>query len=122
MWNWHKVHGDRVLHESDEELKALRQWFASDPHLDESEELVNQASLLGICLGVGILLKDARCALFTKEDEYPEGTPVFITDSIWTVPVYDMLGAYIRKLQRRLQGTGGAAGYVNRVDLLQGLF
>jgi hypothetical protein len=118
-WDWAKTHGDRILHENNRGPKVLSRWFSTDPHLDESKNLVDQASLLGICLGVGILMKDARCTLFTAEDEYPEGTPDFIIDSFWTVPVYEMLRAYIKKLHQCLVDHGEGKGYVNQSDLLE---
>ena len=74
---------------------------------------MNQASLLGICLGVGILLCDVECALFIEADGYANGTPGYIIQSIWTSSDYDKLWKYIKRLQKCLQGDGGAKGCVN---------
>ena len=62
-------------------------------------------------------MKDARCVLFTEDDEYPEGTPDFIIDSVWTLPVYEMLKANTKALHRCLVNRGEGKGYVNRSNL-----
>jgi hypothetical protein len=113
LWNWGKTHGDRTLHESSRALKALSHWIATNPHLDDDKNLVSQPSLLGICLGVGILVNDARCTLFTEDDEYPEGTPDFIIHSIWTLPDYEKLREYIQRLHQYLLSNGEVQVYVN---------
>jgi hypothetical protein len=47
-------------------MKALLQWLTADPHLDSSGDLVTRAILLQICLGVGIIAKDAHLIQFTE--------------------------------------------------------
>lgn len=113
LWNWGKTHGDRTLHESSRALKAFFHWISTNPHLDDDGCLVNQPSLLGICLGVGILVNDACCTLFTEDDEHPEGTPDFIINSIWTLLDYNNLREYIQVLHQYLLSNGEFQVYVN---------
>ena len=91
----------------------MHQWLDSSPHLTETTRLVNRASLLGICLGLGIFLQDCRCILFTEGGQYPQGTPDYIAQSIWTLHDYDKFNAYTRALQRDLNDSTVAKGYVN---------
>ena len=112
-WEWESTYGDRGLHESSASLKALHDWIGDSPHLDVATRLVNRASLLGICLGLGILLGDACKVLFTKDGGFSDDTPAYITDSIWTVPGYDILTEYTKLLQRDLQDDAVAKRYVD---------
>jgi hypothetical protein len=93
-------------------LKALHLWLEANPHLEDSGDLTSRASLLQICLGLGILLDDACRVLFTGVDEYPEGTPSYIINSIWGTTEYDKLVDYTRKLQGDLLNDANKSRYL----------
>ena len=84
-----------------ERVTAVRKWLKTNPHLNESGELVNKASLLEICLGLGILLDDAQLALFTEDDDEKE-MPHYISGSVWDPSDYDQFTDYANKLQMAL--------------------
>lgn len=111
-WEWESTYGDHTLHESSASLKALQQWIDDSPHLTDITRLVNRASLLGICLGLGILLGDACKVLFTEDGGFSEDTPAYITSSIWTVPGYDILTEYTKLLLGDLQDNVVARWFV----------
>jgi len=90
----------------------LHEWFGNNPHLDHSGELVNRASLLEICLGLGILLNDACIVLFTEGD-YSEGVPDYIMSSRWDPSDFDKLVEYTLRLQVALWPEDNTSRYVN---------
>ena len=51
--------------------------------------------------------------LFTEGGQYPQGTPTYIAQSIWTLHNYDKFNAYTRALQRDLNDSTVAKGYVS---------
>ena len=113
-WSWCTIYGDRVLHTNASKIKTLHRWFEADPHLEGSGDLVSRETLLQICLGLGILLNDASIVLFT-EDDYPEGAPDHLKESIWDPSDYDKLLEYTVKLQDDLWNVVDASRYVNEV-------
>lgn len=117
MWDWDSIFSDRALHVEgkDNRSKALFKWLETNPHLNDAEDLVDRASLLQICLGVGIALGDANLIQFT-EGEYPKETPDYLTASTWTVSEHDIFQDYIQKLQEDLLKDTMASRYVNLLN------
>ena len=109
-WEWDSLYGDPGLHEMPPKRRKLHEWLATDPHLTESGELVERAVLLEICLGMGILLDDARMVLFTEGD-FSAGTPDYITGSNLQLRDYDLFQQYVAKLKDDLSGAT-PLGYV----------
>jgi hypothetical protein len=93
-------------------LQPLLQWVEAEPHFDESGKLVNRATLLGICLGMGMIWKDAHLIQFTEGD-HAEDTPHYIAASPWAINEYNAFGDYIGRLLHDIE----ASGYVSSVDL-----
>jgi hypothetical protein len=89
-----------------DKITAVHRWFQSDPHLDESGELVNRESLLGICLGLGILLDDA-CLIEFTEGDYGKDVPRYIVDSKWDPSDCDKLVEYSERLREALWNKDG---------------
>lgn len=98
-WEWGSAYSDKSLHiPNSANLAALSKWLNQDPHLTSFEKLVNKATLLRICLGLGLLLKDATLIQFTEEGGFDEETPTFISQSAWTTKEYDTFHAYLREV------------------------
>lgn len=68
-----------------------------DPHLTSANKLVDRAALLEICLGLGLLLKDAALIQFT-EGEHHEETPSYIAQSSWETKEYNAFQEYLEKI------------------------
>ena len=103
-WEWNSAYSDRSLHIPDStELVALSEWLNQDPHLTSSEKLVNKATLLQICLGLGLLLRDATLIQFTEEGGHDEETLSFISQSAWTTKEYDAFHGYLKKVWARVE-------------------
>ena len=77
-WVWSSAYSDQNLHvkkRGSDRTKTLLEWLDEDPHLDDSEKLVNRATMLNICLGMGILLGDSQLVVFTEDSasgDFPE--------------------------------------------------
>ena len=121
-WSWSKSYGDESLHQNAAKMKPLHRWIATDPHLDDSGDLQNRASLLQICLGLGILLGDACCALFTEENQHAPETPGYLTTSIWGPSDYDALMDYTKQLEKELLKDLEVSRCVNEVSAQRALF
>jgi hypothetical protein len=74
-------------------------------------ELVNKATLLRICLGLGILLNDAILIQYTEDGGHAEDTPGYIVQSAWRTPEEDKFAEYIRKVKTDLVGPDVKKGY-----------
>lgn len=112
-WNWSSIHADKPLHVNAHKIKALHEWFAANPHLEDSGGLTNRASLLQICLGLGILLDDACRVLFTEDGEDALKMPDYLTTSRLGPTDYNRLVKYTSKLQEDLLDDIEASRYVN---------
>ena len=110
LWEWDSLYGDPGLHEMPLKHRKLHEWLVTDPHLTESGELVERTVLLEICLGMGILLDDARMVLFTEGD-FSAWTPDYITGSNLRLRDYDLFQQYVAKLKDNLSGAT-PLGYV----------
>ena len=121
-WSWSKSYGDESLHQNAAKLKTLHRWIATDPHLDDSGDLRGRASLLRICLGLGILLGDACRALFTEENQHAPGTPGYLTASIWGPSDYDALMDYTKQLEKELLKDLEVSRCVNEVSAQRAFF
>ena len=91
-------------------LEALIQWLDTDPHL-HGGEIVDRASLLQICLGLGILLGDAHLIHFT-EGELSDEVPGYIAASPWNATQYDKFQNYICKVRHDLEKDIADSRYV----------
>ena len=99
-WKWDSIHSDPSLHTADrKEFDALNGWIGGNPHLTSHGSPVNRATLLRICLGVGLLLKDANLIHYTEDEGHDEETPVHITQSDWGIGEVDMFSDYLRKVK-----------------------
>ena len=67
-----------------------------------SGKLVSRAILFRICLGLGLLLKDANLIQFTEEGGYSDETPGYIVQSTWGTDKVDYFSAYILKVKTNL--------------------
>ena len=61
-------------------------------------KLVNRETLLQICLGLGLLLRDANLIQFTEDGEHSDETPPYIIQSIWETREMDSFSGYIKRL------------------------
>jgi len=118
LWNWNSVFSDKALHAQGKgsKIKALFKWLDQDPHLDESGELVSRATLLEICLGMGIIWGDAHLIQFIEGD-HTEETPDYIVSSPWTITTYNAFGDYIERLHKELLYGTDDSRYVSSVDI-----
>lgn len=96
-------------------MKGLLQWLKTTPHLDASGDLVSRATLSEICLGMGIIWKDAHLIQFIEGD-YTDGTPSHIISSFWTIDDYNTFGDYVEELHRDVLHHIDTARYVSLVD------
>jgi hypothetical protein len=116
-WDWSSAYSDQNLHvkkKGSDRTTALLGWLDEDPHLDDSEKLVNRATMLDICLGVGILLGDSQLVLFT-EDDISGDLPEYIGASQWSITEHDKFHDYICKLHKALLKDVGSSRYVKLV-------
>lgn len=114
-WDWDSVFSDKVLHEGkNSKIDTLFTWLDMDPHLGASGDLANRATMMQICLGMGILLGDARLIQFT-EDEYDDDVPGHITTSFWAASEYDKFQNYICKVREDLTKDIESSRYVRLV-------
>jgi len=98
-WQWNTPHSDKTLHlSSSRDLIDLLGWLDQDPHLISPGKLVNRESLLQICLGLGLLLRDANLIQFTEDNRYPDETPDYIVQSIWETRELDAFTGYVKRL------------------------
>ena len=101
-WKWKSLHSDSTLHTPDRtRLEALFDWLNQNPHM-VSGKLVSRAILFRICLGLGLLLKDANLIQFTEEGGYSDETPGYIVQSTWGTDEVDYFSAYILKVKTNL--------------------
>ena len=99
-WKWDSFYSDPSLHTADrEKLDDLSGWIGGNPHLMSNGNPASRAILLQICLGVGLLLKDANLIHYTEDDGHNEETPVHILQSDWGIHEVDMFGDYLRKVK-----------------------
>ena len=67
-------------------------------------ELVNKATLMQICLGVGIAMGDAHFLHFHEDgEEYPKSAPDYIKDSPWAFSEYKRLEIYLVSMWNDLE-------------------
>jgi len=81
------------------ELAALVEWLGGGPHITGSGKRANKATLLRICLGLGILLKDANLIQYTEEGGHSDETPGYIMQSAWGIDEVDTFSKYIKELR-----------------------
>jgi hypothetical protein len=101
-WKWNSFHSDPILHENADKVKALCDWLDGNPHLMAPGELVNGTELLRICLGLGLLLKDASLIQFTEDGGHADETAEFIVQSSWGQTEVEIFGDYLRKVKADL--------------------
>lgn len=70
---------------------------------------VSRTQLLQICLGLGLLLKDANLIQYTEEGDHAKETPKFIINSDWGTTELDGFGKYIKKVQGDISKSPTAA-------------
>ena len=123
FWNWDSCFSDEALHtqKKGKKISAFFRWLKKDPHFDGSGDLVNRAALLEICLGMGIIWKDAHLIQFI-EGEHTKETPQHIISSPWTVNEYNTVGDYIERLHKDLLHEIEAPRYVDSVGMYMLLF
>lgn len=85
-------------------IKAFLRWLDECPHLDESENIINRAGLLEICLGIGFTTRDAQLIQFTEGD-HSEGTPDFIVNSVWGINEFNAFQNYIDGLHTDIESS-----------------
>ena len=104
-WKWDSLHSDPSLHMADrKKLDALSGWIGGNPHLTSHGNPASRATLLRICLGVGLLLKDANLIHYTEDEGHDEETPVHITQSGWGIREVDMFTEYLQKVKADISG------------------
>lgn len=115
-WDWNSTFSDRALHIKGRgsKAKALLQWLKADPHLDNSGNLIKRAGLLEICVGVGIVVKDAQLIQF-MEGDHDETTPDHIISSHWGLEEYDVFQNYTERLYKDLLHSIASSRYVGFV-------
>jgi len=102
-WRSNQLFSDQDLHIQDSpKLATLCAWFEGMPHVVQPGEPVNKTTLLQICLGMGILLKDANLIQFTEEGGHNDDTPAYIMQSTWEANVLVMLNNYISNIRGEL--------------------
>ena len=98
-WQWDTPHSDHSLHlPRSKELTALLSWLDQDPHLMSPGKLANRETLLQICLGLGLLSRDATLIQFTEDGGHLDETPTYITQSVWGTREIDKFGDYLKRL------------------------
>ena len=112
-WDWDTIYSDKALHIQGKasKIEALFQWLDADPHLTEQGDLVNRATLLQICLGVGIVLGDAHLIQF-GEEETLDMAPGYIRASTWNVTQYNKFLNYMSKVRVDLEDSIERSRYV----------
>ena len=102
------------MHGKDGKLSTLFNWLDQDPHLDVEGGLVDRASMMQICLGTGLLLRDAHLIQFTEE-EFSEDIPDHIVRSPWGASEYTKFQSYILKVRKDLCKDTETSRYVKFV-------
>ena len=82
-------------------LAPVRHWLESLPGFI-GLEAQTLTILFWICLGLGLLLKDANLIQFTEEGGYSDETPGYIVQSTWGTDKVDYFSAYILKVKTDL--------------------
>ena len=104
------MYSDEDLHTVEStELEALFVWLSEKPHMTSSGNPGGRTQLLQICLGIGLLLKDANLIQYTEDGDHAEETPKYITESNWGITELDAFGKYIKKVQGNISKSPTAA-------------
>ena len=77
---------------------------------------MSRAALVEICLGMGIIWKDAHLIQF-MEGDHTDDTPAHIISSSWMVNDCNTFGDYVEELHKDLLHDIETARYVNLMDL-----
>jgi len=83
--------------EKSPEFEAVLAWFDDGPHSASVGKLVSRSSLLQICLGLGILIKDATQIQCAEDNIHPDGTPPYIQQSVWGIKELDEFKGYAKR-------------------------
>ena len=102
-WQWKSNFSDPKLHAPNSaQHQELLNWIEQKPYLTNSGALVSRAALLQICLGMGLLLRDAETIHFTEADGHEEGTPGHIVESSWGLDEVDEFSAFIKRVNSKV--------------------